>query len=247
MLTAGFSAEEASSIPTEYDGLSWTVLHITTFDYQTVKIVWASRSVMQEVMTQHYAQKLGELEQIIAKGLADPAWVHDVDGEFQYWACHKLAAGGKWPMYTVKFEQNKCRYIESGDLQLPRNQVQLVSHLPSVSSMMQQPGQLHYSKLPNEPLCDAAMVEGRTLLLFQMTIGETHSFKPRHWNELCSEAEKAGLTHVRFIYVVPHQTGIRVPRGQARLVNSVSMQQGLQKTLEVLVIQPKKDLDFVEK
>jgi hypothetical protein len=239
VLTMGLLTK-GSFLPKQFEGLSWTVLHLTTEDFQSVSaITWASRSVMQEAMALHYAHKLGELEQIIAKGLANPARLHDVDGEFQYWACHKLAAGGKWPMYAVKFEQNTCCYIKSGDLQLPRSEVQLVSRLPPVSTMMQRPGQLHYSKLPNEPLCDAAMVEGTTLLLFQMTIGETHSFKPRRWNELCSEAEEAGLMHVRFIYVVPHQDCFRVSRDQVQLFESARTQQGLQKTLEVLVIQPK--------
>ncbi len=108
-------------------------------------------------------------------------------------------------MYAAKYEQNTCRYVESGALQLPTCEVQLVNHLPSVSTMVERPG-LQYSKLANEALCDAAMVEGTTLLLFQMTIGTMHSFNQGRWKKLCEEAEEVRLTRVRFIYVVPHQT-----------------------------------------
>jgi hypothetical protein len=80
-------------------------------------------------------------------------------------------------------------------------------------------------------------VEETTLLLFQMTIGTTHSFNQGRWKKLCEEAEEVRLTHVRFIYVVPHQDCFIVPQGQ--LFESASTQQGLQRTLEVLEIQPK--------
>jgi hypothetical protein len=35
---------------------------------------------------------------------------------------------------------------------------------------------LHYARKTNEPLCDAALVQGSVLFLFQATIGQTHTF-----------------------------------------------------------------------
>jgi hypothetical protein len=224
-----------SVLPKEFEGLSWTVLHITTVDYKTVSaITWASRSVMQEALELHYGRQLQKLEQIIAEGLDHPAQLHDVDGEFQYWACHKLAAGGTWPVAKYKEDMH---WENDGDLQLSNRKVQLVSRIPSVSTMVQQHGHLHYSTLANERLCDAAMVDGATLFLFQMTIGKTHNFNQRRWSEFCTEALGARLTCVRFIYVIPHKDRFSIPQEQVRLVTQ--KQDGLERTLEVLVIEPK--------
>ena len=210
-------------LPTEFEGLSWTVLHLTTEDYETVSAVtWASQCVMQQALAVYDRQKFGELEQIIAKGLGNPARLHDVDGEFQYWACHVLAAGGQWPLHTAKYKDNSCCYIPSGHLQLPRGEVRLVNRLPSASSIAEQPGVLHYSKLANEPLCDAALVDGTTLFLFQMTIGATHNFNLPRWDKLCSEAKHAGLTCVQFIYVVPRLKHFTVPQDQVQLFEGAS-------------------------
>ena len=224
-----------SVLPKEFEGLSWTVLHITTVDYKTVSaITWASRSVMQEALELHYGRQLQKLEQIIAEGLDHPAQLHDVDGEFQYWACHKLAAGGTWPVAKYKEDMH---WENDGDLQLSNGRCSwsavFLLFRPWCNSMVI----FITPRWPTSVFVMQPWWTGATLFLFQMTIGKTHNFNQRRWSEFCTEALGARLTCVRLIYVIPHKDRFSIPQEQVRLVTQ--KQDGLERTLEVLVIEPK--------
>lgn len=73
----------------------------------------------------------------------------------------------------------------------------------------------YFSQLWNEPLCDAATVVHGELVLFQMTIGETHGLKEQSFKEYCEEAHNAGLSRVRFVFIVPARLKFRVSEKQA--------------------------------
>jgi hypothetical protein len=229
----------SSAVPEEFAGMSWWVLHVTTErnNYRVPgKIVWASRSIMQDVLDKFNQNRLGELEDIIADGLANPKRSHDVDGEFQYWACQRLASGGlDLPTFRATYVGGKCQYVPGSKLQIPLCHVELVQNLPAVAVMVQKRGVLLYSKLTNEPLCDAAMVLGSELLLFQMTIGEDHGFKLPTWKAYCKAAVDASLDRVRFLFVVPFRDKFRVTQEQ---IGYFQQDYGIEVKLEVVAIVP---------
>jgi hypothetical protein len=167
------------------------------------RVVWASRWIMQQVLAKFDQDKLHELEEIIRDGLANPARSHDVDGEFQYWSCQRLAGGLKVETFTAEYVKGQCTYVHAAELEVERRQVRLVRALPSVAEMVEHNGVVHYSKLTNEPLCDAAVVLGKELCLFQMTIGAAHNLKEQPWARYCKAATAAGLAKVRFVFIVP--------------------------------------------
>ncbi len=63
---------------------------------------------------------------------------------------------------------------------LPSNDVVPIRSIADVSVLVQHPGVVYYSQLSKEPLCDAAAVHNRELLLFQMTIGQKHDSRNQH-------------------------------------------------------------------
>lgn len=68
--------------------------------------------------------------------------------------------------------------------------------MASVAEMMKDNGTVHYSKLTNEPLCDAAVVLGEELCLFQMTIGAERNLKERPWVAYCKAAVDKGAFYL---------------------------------------------------
>lgn len=226
----------ASVVPKEFEGMLEWLLHVTgdRSDYGSPgKVVWASRHIMQRVLERFSKDRLGELEKIISEGLANPLRSHDVDGEFQYWACQKIAGGLNVETFKAARE---CQYKRIGNLEIPPGRIEFVRALPKVSEAVQMPGVLVYSKQTNEPLCDAAMVLGNELLLFQMTIGRDHEFKLRVWNEYCKEVKASGLAKLRFFFVVPFLENFCVKQEQIKVFETLI--NGMQVSLEVLEIKP---------
>ena len=192
---------------------------------------------MQEVLAKFDQGRLQELEEIIRDGLANPARSHDVDGEFQYWSCQRLAGGLKVETFSAKYVKGQCAYVRSAELEVGRHQVKLVRALPSVAEMKKDNGVVHYSKLTNEPLCDAAVVFGTELCLFQMTIGTEHNLKERPWVAYCKAATACGLTRVRFVFIVPFRDRFRVQQSHIQLFEKSF---GISVSLEVAEIVPGK-------
>jgi hypothetical protein len=227
---------DAEVLPKEFPGLSWSVLHLTTENYRATKVVWASRSVMQQVLNEHVRQNLHALEEVIVNGLKEPLRMHDMDIEYQYWACQMLARGGKWAVYEAKLESNKIEYSQKDVFELAPGRVEFMQSL-SVSVMVQQPGVLHYATKTNEPLCDAALVQGPVLFLFQATIGQTHGFAKDTWQNYCKAAAASQLTEVHFVYVVPHLNNFKVPNYQVLQFQQPHVS-GIRVCLEVVPITP---------
>jgi hypothetical protein len=228
----------SSDVPAEFVGMSWWVLHVTTENFRVAsKVLWGSRYIMQKVLANYDQSRLQELEKIIADGLASPDRSHDVDGEFQYWSCQRLAGGLEVNTFNAKYVGGKCTYDVAGVIQLPPGQIKMVRALPSVTEMVQHNGVVHYSKLTNEPLCDAAVVLGNELCLFQMTIGEMHDFKNRPWVAYCKAATVAGLAKVRFVFLVPFKDKFRVQQSHIQVFGGTF---GIPVSLEVAEVIPRR-------
>ncbi len=113
----------------------------------------------------------------------------------------------------------------------------MVRALPSVAEMVQHNGIVHYSKLTNEPHCDAAVVLGKELCLFQMTIGEAHGLKKRPWEAYCKTAKAAGLAMVRFVFIVPFRDKFCVQQSHTELFGGTF---GIPVSLEVAEVVPRR-------
>lgn len=229
---------QAAVVPKDFDGMSWWLLHVTTENLRLPsKILWASTWVMQQVLARYTQQRLHELEAIIADGLAHPLPMHDVDGEFQYWAAKRIAGGLVVKTFRPEFARGRCTPHPAGEITFEGAGWELVRALPDVKLMAQKPEVLFYSQRTNEPLCDAAMVRGQEeLLLFQMTIGKSHAFKVSTWNAYCKAAEAAGLTRVRFLFVVPFVDNFLVPAETLALFSQKNTRMSI--SLEVAALTP---------
>jgi hypothetical protein len=139
--------------------------------------------------------------------------MQDMDGKYQHWACQMLAQGGKWAAYEAKLQSNKIEYSQKDVLELAPGRVEFMQSL-SMSVMVQQPSMLHYATKTNEPLCDAALMQGPVLFLFQASIGQTHGFAKDTWQNYCKVAAASRLTEMHFVYVVPHLNNFKVPKDQ---------------------------------
>jgi hypothetical protein len=220
----------------EFWSMSSQIVNVTTENYLVPSaLTWASRSIMQEVLAKFEQNRLQELEAIIAEGLLDPNQSHDVDGEFQFWSCQRLARGLRAQTFGAEYARGNGVYKVAGAIELPAKQIRMVRSLPVVAEMVQRDGSVHYSKLINEPLCDAAVVAGKELLLLQMTIGKTHGFKLLTWKTYCAGAKAEGLERVRFLFVVPFKDNFRVTREQCQ---TFELDFGIEVSLEVVEMAP---------
>lgn len=212
----------SGELPETKHGLSWWILHVTTSDLRVPsKISWATQDIMNKVLGRYRGSHLHELESEIACLLRNPGALHAPDGEFEYWACHVIASGRDLKLFSPRYGGGKYVLDSSGDVvRLPSNDVVLIRTVADVCALVQNTGVVYYSQHQSEPLCDAAAVENKELLLFQMTIGRDHSFKEQTWRQYCKAAKTANLTRVRFIFVVPHQGNFCVSQAQVRLFES---------------------------
>jgi len=212
----------SGELPEDKGGLSWWILHVTTRDLRAPsKISWATHGIMNKVLEKFQGRYLIQLESQIASLLSNPGALHSPDGEFEYWACHVIASGRDLQLFSPRYQGGKCVLDSSGDVvKLPPKDVVLIRTIADVSVLVQNTGVVYYSQHQSEPLCDAAAVENKELLLFQMTIGKDHSFKEQTWRQYCKAAKTANLTRVRFIFVVPHQGNFCVSQAQVRLFES---------------------------
>ena len=202
------------------------------------KMDWATPEIMQKVLQRYHGDRLKELEAEIAELLNQPGALHAPDGEFQYWSCHMIASGIKVETFEPYYQANKCvlRPSPKTFFQLPQNDVVCVRKLAAVKDMIEQEGAVFYSQLSNEPLCDAATVYNGELLLFQMTIGQTHGFKKQTFTRFCKSAEESKLTCVRFVFVVPRKQKFLVSNEQ---INLFEEDYGVTVALEIAEICPK--------
>ena len=212
----------SGELPETKHGLSWWILHVTTSDLRVPsKVSWATQGIMTKVLKRYRGSHLHELESEIACLLNNPGALHAPDGEFEYWACHVIASGRDLKLFSPRYEGGKCVLDSSGDVvKVPPKDVVLIRTIADVSMLVQNTGVVYYSQHQSEPLSDAAAVENKELLLFQMTIGKDHSFKEQTWRQYCKAAKTANLTRVRFIFVVPHQGNFCVSQAQVRLFES---------------------------
>jgi hypothetical protein len=211
---------DSGELPESKEGLSWWVLHVTTEDLLVAsKINWATPWVMHKVLERYRGQKLADLEHLVADELSRPASLHEPDGEFEYWACHKIASGCKVKVWDPFYEKGKCKLNESTGwaLELAANDVVLTSRIVDVADLVTKPGVMFYSQSVNQPLCDAAVVFHNELLLFQMTIGKEHGLSKTTLDSYCKAAKDAQLDRVRFIFVVPFRNKFSVSLDQVQL------------------------------
>eukprot|EP01097_Dermamoeba_algensis_P007890 TRINITY_DN5095_c0_g1_i5.p1 TRINITY_DN5095_c0_g1~~TRINITY_DN5095_c0_g1_i5.p1 ORF type:complete len:556 (-),score=82.98 TRINITY_DN5095_c0_g1_i5:1290-2957(-) len=224
MLTSG-------ELPKSHDGLSWTVLHVSSESEELqhpTKISWASDHVMVQVLEKHTRTKMLDLESSIAALLGDKTSLHQPDGEFQHWSCQRIASGCKIPTFVPFYNTDG---IKTQSLRpCPQPSIQLEPHnmvpsrtLPAVKDMVRRKGKLIYATIVNEPLCDAAVITNNSLVLFQMIIGENHTVKERTFKSYCNKAKEHGLACVRFVFVVPHKNQFLVSEDQVTFFQRPSL------------------------
>jgi hypothetical protein len=81
----------------------------------------------------------------------------------------------------------------------------------SLETLKNNPAKLLLSTNPNAVLCDiATLSEDGTLILFQTTIGSTHSLKLDAFKEYVNEAKKYEVKKIILAYVVPDNDGFKV-------------------------------------
>jgi hypothetical protein len=99
----------SAELPTNFKGLSWWVLNVTTDDLRfPSKIFWATPTIMNRILARYVNNNLVKLESIIAKQLLNPSLL-ELDGEFQYWACAKIASGVALELSKPAYVGNECK------------------------------------------------------------------------------------------------------------------------------------------
>ena len=188
-------------LPEKKGGLSWWVVHVTTKNLRVASEVrWASDEIRNRVLEKYQTRNLKDLERSIVKALSKPNYTPAA--EYQYWAAMKIASGKELESVVVG-ENGASSKKEKRVFKFIAHDMVFVSKF-DVEMLTKEPNKLFYSKKVNEALCDAAAVMNDELLLFQMTIGDTHNMREKSWMDYCKSAVANKLKGVRIIFLVPY-------------------------------------------
>eukprot|EP01124_Arcella_intermedia_P009693 TRINITY_DN1632_c0_g1_i9.p1 TRINITY_DN1632_c0_g1~~TRINITY_DN1632_c0_g1_i9.p1 ORF type:complete len:526 (-),score=14.96 TRINITY_DN1632_c0_g1_i9:400-1977(-) len=228
-------------LPEEKDGLSWWVVHVNgRNDFSGVESVrWATESIRLRVWENIEQERSSELENYVACAFLAPSlYGPGPASEYQRWAAMKIAGGTKIDIQHIqkpKFKDSMTNPIPTEkdteaaglipeisesvlmSVQLPRSSIVQVRNL-DLNTVLEYRDRVCYSTDPQEELCDAVVVVGKTLVLLQMTKGKTHSIKAtalNSWVEQVVQKNKPDpkspvIQRILLVFVVPFRHNFRL-------------------------------------